>query len=24
MTDRVALRAGVPPFYVMDVWLAAA
>ena len=22
--DRVALRAGVPPFYVMDVWLAAA
>ncbi len=24
MTDRVALRAGVPPFHVMDVWLAAA
>ncbi len=24
MTDRVALRAGIPPFYVMDVWLAAA
>jgi aspartate/methionine/tyrosine aminotransferase len=24
VTDRVALRAGVPPFYVMDVWLAAA
>jgi aspartate/methionine/tyrosine aminotransferase len=24
MTDHVALRAGVPPFYVMDVWLAAA
>lgn len=24
MTSRVALRAGVPPFYVMDVWLAAA
>jgi aspartate/methionine/tyrosine aminotransferase len=24
MTDGVALRAGVPPFYVMDVWLAAA
>jgi aspartate/methionine/tyrosine aminotransferase len=24
MTDQVALRAGVPPFYVMDVWLAAA
>ncbi|MEZ0362967.1 pyridoxal phosphate-dependent aminotransferase [Mycobacterium sp. pUA109] len=24
MNDRVALRAGVPPFYVMDVWLAAA
>jgi aspartate/methionine/tyrosine aminotransferase len=24
MSDRVALRAGVPPFYVMDVWLAAA
>jgi aspartate/methionine/tyrosine aminotransferase len=22
--DRVALRAGIPPFYVMDVWLAAA
>ena len=22
--NRVALRAGVPPFYVMDVWLAAA
>ena len=22
--ERVALRAGVPPFYVMDVWLAAA
>jgi aspartate/methionine/tyrosine aminotransferase len=24
VTNRVALRAGVPPFYVMDVWLAAA
>ena len=24
MTDGVAIRAGVPPFYVMDVWLAAA
>ena len=24
MTQRVALRAGIPPFYVMDVWLAAA
>ncbi|HEU4362986.1 MAG TPA: pyridoxal phosphate-dependent aminotransferase [Mycobacterium sp.] len=24
MTDRVALRAGSPPFHVMDVWLAAA
>ncbi|HEX2285519.1 MAG TPA: pyridoxal phosphate-dependent aminotransferase [Mycobacterium sp.] len=24
MTNRVALRAGIPPFYVMDVWLAAA
>lgn len=24
MTDHVALRAGVPPFHVMDVWLAAA
>ncbi|OBK25369.1 pyridoxal phosphate-dependent aminotransferase [Mycobacterium asiaticum] len=24
MTDRVAARAGIPPFYVMDVWLAAA
>lgn len=24
MTDGVALRAGIPPFYVMDVWLAAA
>ncbi|MDT5133149.1 MAG: hypothetical protein QOE41_2460, partial [Mycobacterium sp.] len=24
MSDRVALRAGVPPFYVMDVLLAAA
>lgn len=23
-TTRVALRAGIPPFYVMDVWLAAA
>jgi len=23
-TGRVALRAGIPPFYVMDVWLAAA
>jgi aspartate/methionine/tyrosine aminotransferase len=23
MTDHVALRAGIPPFYVMDVWLAA-
>ena len=23
MTDRVALRAGIPPFHVMDVWLAA-
>ncbi|MGK2855382.1 MAG: pyridoxal phosphate-dependent aminotransferase [Microbacteriaceae bacterium] len=23
-TPRVALRAGIPPFYVMDVWLAAA
>jgi aspartate/methionine/tyrosine aminotransferase len=24
VTDRVALRAGIPPFHVMDVWLAAA
>jgi aspartate/methionine/tyrosine aminotransferase len=24
VTDRVALRAGTPPFHVMDVWLAAA
>ena len=24
MDHRVALRAGIPPFYVMDVWLAAA
>jgi aspartate/methionine/tyrosine aminotransferase len=24
MSDRVALRAGIPPFYVMDVWLSAA
>lgn len=24
VNDRVALRAGIPPFYVMDVWLAAA
>jgi aspartate/methionine/tyrosine aminotransferase len=24
MSDNVAVRAGVPPFYVMDVWLAAA
>jgi aspartate/methionine/tyrosine aminotransferase len=24
MSDRVSLRAGIPPFYVMDVWLAAA
>ena len=24
MNDRVALRAGIPPFHVMDVWLAAA
>ncbi|MGI9161333.1 MAG: pyridoxal phosphate-dependent aminotransferase [Mycobacterium sp.] len=24
MTDHVSLRAGIPPFYVMDVWLAAA
>ncbi|MGV0656344.1 pyridoxal phosphate-dependent aminotransferase [Mycolicibacterium thermoresistibile] len=24
MNDRTALRAGIPPFYVMDVWLAAA
>ncbi|WP_193561371.1 pyridoxal phosphate-dependent aminotransferase [Mycolicibacterium hodleri] len=24
MSDRVAMRAGIPPFYVMDVWLAAA
>jgi aspartate/methionine/tyrosine aminotransferase len=24
VSDRVALRAGIPPFYVMDVWLAAA
>jgi aspartate/methionine/tyrosine aminotransferase len=24
VNNRVALRAGVPPFYVMDVWLAAA
>src|ERR1700727_2012129 len=24
MTDHVALRAGVPPFYVMDVWRAGA
>src|ERR1700734_3585554 len=23
MTDHVALRAGIPPFYVMDVWLSA-
>lgn len=23
MTDHVALRAGIPPFHVMDVWLAA-
>ncbi len=24
MTDHVSLRSGIPPFYVMDVWLAAA
>ena len=24
MNDHVSLRAGIPPFYVMDVWLAAA
>lgn len=24
MSDRVSVRAGIPPFYVMDVWLAAA
>ncbi|MFV8319297.1 pyridoxal phosphate-dependent aminotransferase [Mycobacterium sp. 23] len=24
MVNQVALRAGIPPFYVMDVWLAAA
>ncbi|WP_422744460.1 pyridoxal phosphate-dependent aminotransferase [Mycobacterium sp. WMMD1722] len=24
MSDHVALRAGIPPFHVMDVWLAAA
>jgi aspartate/methionine/tyrosine aminotransferase len=24
VSDHVALRAGIPPFYVMDVWLAAA
>lgn len=24
VNDRIALRAGIPPFYVMDVWLAAA
>ncbi len=24
MNHRVAMRAGIPPFYVMDVWLAAA
>jgi aspartate/methionine/tyrosine aminotransferase len=24
MSDHLALRAGIPPFYVMDVWLAAA
>jgi aspartate/methionine/tyrosine aminotransferase len=24
VTDHVSLRSGVPPFYVMDVWLAAA
>lgn len=24
MSEHVALRAGIPPFYVMDVWLAAA
>jgi aspartate/methionine/tyrosine aminotransferase len=24
VTEHVALRAGIPPFYVMDVWLAAA
>jgi aspartate/methionine/tyrosine aminotransferase len=24
VNDRVSLRAGIPPFYVMDVWLAAA
>lgn len=24
LNDHVALRAGIPPFYVMDVWLAAA
>ncbi len=24
MTDRIALRAGIPPFHVMDVWRAAA
>lgn len=24
MNDHVAARAAIPPFYVMDVWLAAA
>ncbi|WP_254659352.1 hypothetical protein, partial [Mycobacterium malmoense] len=24
MNDHVARRAAIPPFYVMDVWLAAA
>ncbi|HEY3995130.1 MAG TPA: pyridoxal phosphate-dependent aminotransferase [Mycobacterium sp.] len=24
MTDHISLRSGIPPFYVMDVWLAAA
>jgi aspartate/methionine/tyrosine aminotransferase len=24
VTEKVSLRAGIPPFYVMDVWLAAA
>ncbi|WP_094288065.1 pyridoxal phosphate-dependent aminotransferase [Mycobacterium lehmannii] len=24
MTGKISLRAGIPPFYVMDVWLAAA
>lgn len=24
MNDHISLRAGIPPFYVMDVWLAAA